>query len=114
MQELIAVNESGVDESVTSKFLGSTVQVGGTKRGENPTIPDEEGGELNKASGRYVSSSPETTLVTQHTTPRSRIIAFADCNRQTKANEFEGKGGPEDKVAQAQTDRPGDDDVTGV
>jgi hypothetical protein len=47
-------NESGVNEGVTSQFPGSTVQVGGTKRGENPTIPDEEGGEMNKASGRYV------------------------------------------------------------
>jgi hypothetical protein len=51
-------NESGVNEGVTSQFPGSTVQVGGTKRGENPTIPDEEGGELNKASGRYVSLLP--------------------------------------------------------
>jgi hypothetical protein len=33
---------------------------------------------------------------------------------QTKANEFEGKGGPEDKVAAAETDRRGDDDVTGT
>ena len=32
---------------------------------------------------------------------------------QTKANEFEGEGGPEDKIRQAETDRPGDDDVTG-
>lgn len=32
---------------------------------------------------------------------------------QTKANEFEGEGGPETKVAQAVEDRPGDDDVTG-
>lgn len=47
--------DSGVNENVTSRFPGSTVQVGGTKRGDNPTIPDEEGGELNKASGRYVT-----------------------------------------------------------
>lgn len=32
--------------------------------------------------------------------------------RQTKANEFEGKGGPEDKIDQAVVDRPGDQDVT--
>ena len=44
--------DSGVNENVTAQFPGSTVQVGGTKRGENPVIPDEEGGELNKASGR--------------------------------------------------------------
>ncbi|CAD6569012.1 MAG: hypothetical protein TREMPRED_004996 [Tremellales sp. Tagirdzhanova-0007] len=76
--------DSGINENVTAQFPGSTVQIGGTKRGENPTIPDEEGGEINKASGR-----------------------------QTKANEFEGEGGPEDKIRQAETDRPGDDDVTG-
>ena len=33
-------------------------------------------------------------------------------NRQTKANEFEGTGGPEDKIDEAVRDRPGDDDVT--
>jgi hypothetical protein len=32
--------------------------------------------------------------------------------RQTKANEFEGTGGPEDKIDEAVRDRPGDDDVT--
>nr|XP_031861009.1 uncharacterized protein CI109_003369 [Kwoniella shandongensis]KAA5528081.1 hypothetical protein CI109_003369 [Kwoniella shandongensis] len=75
--------DSGVNENVTSQFPGSTVQVGGTKRGENPTIPDEEGGEKSKTTGR-----------------------------QTKANDFEGVGGPEDKAKQAVEDRPGDDDVT--
>lgn len=45
--------DSGVNENVTSQFQGSTVQVGGTKRGENPTIPVEEGGEEpNKLTGR--------------------------------------------------------------
>lgn len=41
-----------MNEGVTSQFPGSTVQIGGTKRGENPTIPDEEGGEINKSTGR--------------------------------------------------------------
>ncbi|WVQ98379.1 hypothetical protein IAU59_005502 [Kwoniella sp. CBS 9459] len=76
--------DSGVNENVTAQFPGSTVQVGGTKRGENPTIPPEEGGEeANKLTGR-----------------------------PTKANDFEGVGGPEDKAAQAVVDRPGDQDVT--
>ena len=44
--------DSGVNENVTAKFPGSTVQVGGTKRGEDPVIPDEEGGEIFKGSGR--------------------------------------------------------------
>ncbi|WRT64456.1 uncharacterized protein IL334_001388 [Kwoniella shivajii] len=76
--------DSGVNENVTSQFPGSTVQVGGTKRGDNPVIPDEEGGEKSKVTGR-----------------------------QTRANDFEGEGGPEDKVAAAENDRPGDQDVTG-
>ena len=33
------------------------MQVGGTKRGENPTIPDEDGGEVYKGSGRCVLCS---------------------------------------------------------
>ena len=45
-------NDSGVNEGVTSQFPGATVQIGGTKRGENPTIPDEEGGEQSKTTGR--------------------------------------------------------------
>lgn len=41
--------------------------------------------------------------------------AVADeIDRQTKANDFEGVGGPEDKVRQAEADRPGDNDVTGT
>ncbi|WVR04889.1 hypothetical protein IAU60_001901 [Kwoniella sp. DSM 27419] len=80
-----SANESGVNEGVTAQFPGSTVQVGGTKRGENPTIPPEEGGDdVNKVTGR-----------------------------PTKANDFEGVGGPEDKAQDAIYDRPGDQDVTG-
>jgi len=33
-------------------------------------------------------------------------------NRQTKAKDFEGAGGPEDKAAQAANDRGGDNNVT--
>ncbi|WWC68272.1 uncharacterized protein I206_102195 [Kwoniella pini CBS 10737] len=76
--------DSGVNENVTADFPGSTVQVGGTKRGENPPIPDEEGGEQSKLTGR-----------------------------QTHADDFEGDGGPEDKVKVAEAERPGDQDVTG-
>jgi hypothetical protein len=32
---------------------------------------------------------------------------------QTKAKDFEGVGGPEDKIAAAQTERGGDQDVVG-
>lgn len=48
---LLAV-DSGVNEQVTAQFPGSTVQVGGTKRGENPPIPDEEGGGINPGTGQ--------------------------------------------------------------
>ena len=44
--------DSGVNENVTSQFPGSTVQVGGTLRGENPPIPDEQGGEINRLTGQ--------------------------------------------------------------
>lgn len=33
---------------------------------------------------------------------------------QTRANDFEGAGGPEDKVGLAERDRTGDNDVTGT
>ncbi|WVQ74262.1 hypothetical protein IAR50_003859 [Cryptococcus sp. DSM 104548] len=74
--------ESGVNENVTSQFPGATVQVGGTGRGENPPIPDEEGGGLNPATGH-----------------------------QTKASDFEGAGGPEEKQEQTAYERPGDQNV---
>jgi len=34
-------------------------------------------------------------------------------HRQTKAGDFEGVGGPEDKLAAAQIERGGDQDVVG-
>ena len=44
------VNDSGVDESVTSKFPGSTVVTGSAASGagDNREIPEEEGGDINK------------------------------------------------------------------
>ncbi|MCJ1257175.1 hypothetical protein MMC24_005000 [Lignoscripta atroalba] len=77
--------ESGVDESVTSKFPGSTVQVGSAASGagDNREIPIEEGGDLS-ASGR-----------------------------PTKARDFEGPGGPETKQELYEQENPGNDDVSG-
>ncbi|KAI9639873.1 uncharacterized protein MKK02DRAFT_29840 [Dioszegia hungarica] len=81
----LSTEDSGVNENVTSQFPGSTVQVGGTKRGENPTIPVEEGGEeANKLTGSA-----------------------------TKAKDFEGAGGPEEKIAKKVADEPGAQDVSG-
>ena len=44
------VDDSGVDETVTSKFPGSTVTVGAAAsgQGDNREIPVEEGGDINK------------------------------------------------------------------
>ncbi|KAI9881528.1 MAG: hypothetical protein M1830_000091 [Pleopsidium flavum] len=79
-------NESGVDETVTSKFPGSTVTVGSAAsgQGDNREIPVEEGGDLSKESGR-----------------------------PTKAKDFEGEGGPETKQRLYEEASPGNDDVRG-
>jgi hypothetical protein len=49
-------NESGVDESVTSKFPGSEVTYGSAASGagDNRDIPESEGGGLNPKTGQYV------------------------------------------------------------
>lgn len=46
--------ESGVDESVTTKFPGSTVVYGSAASGagDNRDIPEEEGGGINPATGQ--------------------------------------------------------------
>ena len=52
--KLHVVNESGVDESVTSKFPGSEVKVGSAASGagDNREIPVEEGGDINRITGQ--------------------------------------------------------------
>jgi len=78
-----AANESGVDTSVENKFPGAKVTYGSAASGagDNREIPVEEGGDVLKNG------------------------------RPTKARDFEGEGGPEDKMARAVEDRGGDDDV---
>ncbi|EMC92473.1 hypothetical protein BAUCODRAFT_38543 [Baudoinia panamericana UAMH 10762] len=46
--------ESGVDESVTEKFPGSTVTYGSAASGAggNRDIPEEEGGDINPNTGK--------------------------------------------------------------
>ncbi|MCJ1301075.1 hypothetical protein MMC08_003874 [Hypocenomyce scalaris] len=75
--------ESGVDETVTSKFPGSTVLVGSAASGagDNREIPVEEGGDITKSG------------------------------RPTKARDFEGPGGPETKQRLYEEANPGNDDV---
>ena len=58
------------------------MKIGGTGASNNKEIPLSEGGSIN----------PET-------------------GKQTKAADFEGTGGPEDKAAQAVETRGGDDDI---
>ncbi|MCJ1400831.1 hypothetical protein MMC11_004039 [Xylographa trunciseda] len=78
-----SVNDSGVDENVTSKFPGSTVTVGSAASGagDNREIPEEEGGDINKLG------------------------------QPTKARDFEGEGGPETKQALYEQNNPGNDDA---
>jgi hypothetical protein len=57
-------------------------------------------------------SSPFSLLCSKDTIKNTRTREQALTSRQTKANEFEGTGGPEDKIDEAVRDRPGDDDVT--
>ena len=79
-------NESGVNQSVEAKFPGATVKYGSeaSGAGDNRTIPEDEGGDI------------------------------LPSGRPTKARDFEGVGGPEDKAALDRRDRGGDDDVRGT
>jgi hypothetical protein len=45
-------NESGVDESVSNKFPGASVTVGGTGASNNVSIPESEGGDINPSTGK--------------------------------------------------------------
>jgi len=75
--------ESGVNSEVEKKFPGATVAYPpdiSTNAGYNRRIPPEEGGELD------------------------------DRGRHTRGSQFEGVGGPEDKLAQAQDERGGYND----
>ncbi|KAL8793629.1 MAG: hypothetical protein Q9195_003781 [Heterodermia aff. obscurata] len=76
--------ESGIDESAVRKFPGAEVTVGSAASGagDNREIPVEEGGDINRATGQ-----------------------------PTKARDFEGEGGPEDKAAAYAEANPGSDDV---
>lgn len=98
-----AATESGVDESVTSKFPGSTVSYGSqaSGAGDNRTIPLSEGGDINPQTGAYVIFQP--LLVAIHTHQSSSPY---------KARDYEGHGGPEDKMADAARDFGGEDDVS--
>jgi hypothetical protein len=78
-------NESGVDESVSNKFPGASVTVGGTGASNNVSIPESEGGDINPSTGKLY-----------------------------KAGDFEGLYstiGPETKAQIHRENNGGDDDV---
>ncbi|RAO71284.1 uncharacterized protein BHQ10_007296 [Talaromyces amestolkiae] len=80
----ISTDESGVNENVTRDFPGAEVRYGEMANhggSGNKKIPPQEGGDYD-ARGRM-----------------------------TKAKDFEGPGGPEDKMKIVEERRPGDDGV---
>jgi len=74
--------ESGVNENVEAKFPGAEVKVGGQGASDNRQIPVSEGGDVDPVTGK-----------------------------QTKAADFQGVGGPEDKAAIDREVRGGDNDI---
>ncbi|KAF4301154.1 hypothetical protein GTA08_BOTSDO07143 [Botryosphaeria dothidea] len=81
----ISTDESGVDIARAQQFPGGDVRYGSAASGagNNREIPLEEGGDIQKGTGRL-----------------------------TKAGDFEGVGGPEDKARLYRDANPGNDDVT--
>lgn len=82
-------DESGIDQSVTNKFPGSTAEYGShtSGAGNNRDIPLSEGGDIQKGTGRL-----------------------------TKASDFdqgEPGEGPEDIARRTQEELGGEDDVRG-
>jgi hypothetical protein len=75
--------ESGVDEAAADRFPGGSVVTGSAASGAggNRDIPPEEGG------------------------------SYDDRGRLSKARDFEGTGGPEDKIEQYAQENPGNDDI---
>ncbi|KAF1982735.1 hypothetical protein K402DRAFT_397263 [Aulographum hederae CBS 113979] len=81
-----STNESGVDDTVTSKFPGAEVTYGSAASGagDNREIPLSEGGDIDPKTGRLY-----------------------------KARDYEGEGGPEDKERIYAEEQGGNDDVRG-
>ncbi|EKG12390.1 hypothetical protein MPH_10507 [Macrophomina phaseolina MS6] len=81
----VSTTESGVDVSRAQQFPGGDVRYGSSASGagDNREIPLEEGGDIQKGTGR-----------------------------PTKAGDFEGVGGPEDKAQIYRDNYGGNNDVT--
>lgn len=99
--------ESGVDESATSKsqFAGAEVTHGSAASGagDNRDIPLSEGGDVDPKTGRSVNVL----------SPEAKPITYTHLLRLYKAGDFEGVGGPEDKARIYAENNPGDDEVGG-
>jgi hypothetical protein len=98
-----AVLESNVDERADKKFREATGiktgrEAGATGSNRKP-IPEDEGG-TRDARGRLVF----------HPCPCS-MCSPTDRNRLAPAGDYEGEGGPEDKVKLESERRPGDQDT---
>lgn len=79
---IYAARESGVDTSVENKFEGAKVQYGSYASGRH--IPESEGGGDLPGRGKL--------------------------GRPTTDKDFEGVGGPKEKLEQQTAERAGDDD----
>ncbi|KAK5125588.1 hypothetical protein LTR08_005192 [Meristemomyces frigidus] len=79
-----STTESGIDQKVTNKFPGSTATYGSAASGagDNREIPLSEGGDIDRVTGK-----------------------------PTKARDFEGLGGPEDKARAYAEAQGGENDV---
>ncbi|MCJ1307714.1 hypothetical protein MMC25_001362 [Agyrium rufum] len=85
VSDSISGDDSGINEAAAQKYPGGSVITGSAASGagDNREIPVEEGGSINKLG------------------------------RATKARDFEGEGGPEEKQHKYEQENPGNDDVRG-
>ncbi|KAL8700235.1 MAG: hypothetical protein Q9224_001059 [Gallowayella concinna] len=98
-------NESGVDESVSTKFPGSTVKTGSEASGREISV--DEGGDLIRKPGEKGAASQ--CVITHNQQGREGYVLTM--GSPTKAEDFEGPGGPETKQRLYEEANPGNDDV---
>lgn len=108
-----AATESGVDEGVTRKFPGAEVTIGSAASGagDNREIPLSEGGDINPATGKYVHRDSHQQHLPDFDTYQNADDLAPD--RPSKARDFEGVGGPEDKAQAYAEAHGGENDVRG-
>lgn len=100
-----ADDDAGIDSRAVKGFPGASVQTGdelSTNRGYDRRIPPSEGGDLD-AKGRYVF----------HRTDKLEARFQLQCltiSSQTRGNDFEGSGGPHEKVEEFNREQGGAND----